>query len=268
VDYTNLENAYLRNRIRNQIITSAIEINPNLQQHIRDRISWFEQQMGMLRQVLSEWYETAVEEYQILKKLRDARFRESSLREYIQVFYAYVLSRWGLHGHLLWESAGLCDSMTGKHVNLPDGRTVYRTREGLEMFEVADTSQWYYEWNPVTESTMIEVPFNQSNIEVIKYNTVKGVYKDPGSLCMDLSKLSFPLVFRTWREGDKMVPLGMKQPKKLSDIFIDEKYSPYEKYTAIVVESQETIIGLTGFRVSDRVKIDHNTHEMVEIRWV
>ncbi len=267
IDYTNFQNVYLRNRIRNQIIPTAAEINPNLQHHILSRVAWYEQQIGMLRQILSEWYEAAVEEDAVLKKLGDVKFRQSNLREYIQVFYAYVLSRWGLHGHLLWESVGLCDSMTGKQVDLPDGRTIYRTREGLEMFVLTDTSQWNYTWMQVSEKAIIKVPFRRNFLIVKKYNTVKNIYKNPRSLCMDLSKLSFPVVFRTWHEGDKMIPLGMKHPKKISDIFIDEKYSPHEKYTAIVVESQGVIIGLMGFRVADTVKIDENTREMIEIQW-
>mgnify|MGYP000639819769 CR=1 FL=1 len=41
---------------------------------------------------------------------------------------------------------------------------------------------------------------------------------------MDADQLHWPLLFRGWQQGDRMRPLGMKNTKKLSDIFIDEKH--------------------------------------------
>ena len=39
----------------------------------------------------------------------------------------------------------------------------------------------------------------------------------------DADKLSFPLIIRPWRNGDKIRPLGMKGSRKISDILIDKK---------------------------------------------
>ena len=40
---------------------------------------------------------------------------------------------------------------------------------------------------------------------------------------LDYSKIKFPLKLRKWRFGDSFIPLGMKNYKKISDFFIDEK---------------------------------------------
>ena len=51
---------------------------------------------------------------------------------------------------------------------------------------------------------------------------------------LDWDKLTFPLILRHWREGEYFsTVLGMTGLKKLSDFFIDEKYSIPEKENAL-----------------------------------
>ena len=57
------------------------------------------------------------------------------------------------------------------------------------------------------------------------------------------------LVFRSWRPGDRMKPLGMNGSKKLSDIFTDLKVPRAERRAWIVVECGGEIAALAGWRV-------------------
>ena len=57
------------------------------------------------------------------------------------------------------------------------------------------------------------------------------------------------LVFRSWRAGDRMKPLGMSGSKKLSDIFTDLKVPRAERNSRIVVECGGEIAALAGWRV-------------------
>ena len=58
------------------------------------------------------------------------------------------------------------------------------------------------------------------------------------------------LVFRSWRAGDRMKPLGMAGSKKLSDVFTDLKVPRAERRAWIVVECGGEIAALAGWRVS------------------
>ena len=58
------------------------------------------------------------------------------------------------------------------------------------------------------------------------------------------------LVFRSWRPGDRMKPLGMGGSKKLSDIFTDLKVPRAERNSWIVVECGGAVAALAGWRVS------------------
>lgn len=88
----------------------------------------------------------------------------------------------------------------------------------------------------------------------------------PSIAMMDLEKVSFPLVWRRWREGDRFVPLGMKQHKKVSDFLVDEKVSRAAKHDVTVVESGGEIVWVAGFRLSDKVKVTDGTRRALVLR--
>jgi len=58
------------------------------------------------------------------------------------------------------------------------------------------------------------------------------------------------LVFRSWRPGDRMKPLGMSGSKKLSDIFTDLKIPREKRNSWMVIECGGEIAALAGWRVA------------------
>jgi len=85
---------------------------------------------------------------------------------------------------------------------------------------------------------------------------------DKNIASLDFEKLSFPLQLRRWQRGDAFVPLGMNNRKKLSDFFIDEKFSILEKEKTYVLCSGKDIIWIVGHRIDERYKITESTKEV------
>ena len=75
------------------------------------------------------------------------------------------------------------------------------------------------------------------------------------------------LVFRSWRAGDRMKPLGMSGSKKLSDIFTDLKVPRAERNSRIVVECGGEIAALAGWRVSRDFAVESPRAPSLRIRF-
>lgn len=87
-----------------------------------------------------------------------------------------------------------------------------------------------------------------------------------GCIYLDYDKLDFPLNIRPWQAGDWFIPYGMKGKKKLSDFFIDEKFSIQQKENTFVLVSGNIIAAILNKRIDDRFKIDTSTQKILMIK--
>lgn len=81
---------------------------------------------------------------------------------------------------------------------------------------------------------------------------------------MDRDKVSFPLVIRNFRPGDRFSPLGMNGRQKLKKYFIDHKISRTERMKCPIVISRHKIIWVVGYRLDNAVKIDPQTRNVLK----
>jgi tRNA(Ile)-lysidine synthase len=81
----------------------------------------------------------------------------------------------------------------------------------------------------------------------------------------DYDKIRFPLVLRKWHKGEYFKPLGMDGFKKLSDFFVDEKYSIPEKENAWILASDNKVVWIVGKRIDDRFKLSDQTKLVLRI---
>lgn len=84
----------------------------------------------------------------------------------------------------------------------------------------------------------------------------------------DLAKVTLPLVFRHWKKGDRIAPLGMSGKTRLvSDIFSDAHLSPVEKdQTWIVTDADDVVLWVVGHKVGDTAKITKSTQKALCVR--
>jgi tRNA(Ile)-lysidine synthase len=98
--------------------------------------------------------------------------------------------------------------------------------------------------------------------------TLTSDFKIPSSpviACLDAGKIKFPLIIRKWNHGDSFYPFGMTQKKKLSDYFIDNKFSILEKENCQILESETKIVWIIGHRIDNRFRITRSTKKILII---
>lgn len=90
----------------------------------------------------------------------------------------------------------------------------------------------------------------------------------PSRAVFDLGSAPFPWLIRNFRAGDRIRPFGMTGSKKVKDLFIDEKV-PFELRRSIpLVFSNAQLIWVCGLRTADAVRVSYATSTAVtaEIR--
>ena len=95
-----------------------------------------------------------------------------------------------------------------------------------------------------------------------KFSTEKNI------VSLDREKLTFPLSIRKWNEGDYFYPLGSSFKKKISDYFIDQKFSRFKKEDCWLLCSGDAIVWIIGHQIDNRFKISSKTRNIIQIEYV
>lgn len=91
---------------------------------------------------------------------------------------------------------------------------------------------------------------------------------EPNKELIDLDKVEFPLTLRSYQEGDRFYPIGMRgRSKLLSDYFVDKKLMTFDKEKVKLLCTKDQIIWVVGYRLDDRYKVTDNTTNIGEISW-
>ncbi|MCI0515824.1 tRNA lysidine(34) synthetase TilS [candidate division KSB1 bacterium] len=108
-----------------------------------------------------------------------------------------------------------------------------------------------------------EVTFRTQLVESSEVLAVKSY--NPNIEYIDFDQLKPPLYLRNPRKGDKFRPLNMRGEKKLSDFFIDEKVPNYLRGRVPVLECEDGIIWVCGYRIDDHYKITSETKHVLRL---
>lgn len=109
--------------------------------------------------------------------------------------------------------------------------------------------------------------FQPMDITIDKIDKTKFVLdRSHDVACIDLEKVEFPLLIRTWKQGDYFQPLGMKGFKKVSDFFIDQKIPIHEKENTWLLCSGKKVVWIMGCRLDERFKITPQTRQVLKIQ--
>jgi tRNA(Ile)-lysidine synthase len=82
----------------------------------------------------------------------------------------------------------------------------------------------------------------------------------PDSVLLDREKVRGRLFVRPWLPGDAITPLGMKgKSKKLQDIFVDNRVARENRSTAPIICDREKVLWVAGLKVSEEARVTKST---------
>jgi tRNA(Ile)-lysidine synthase len=253
-DSSNASTNYTRNKIRLQVVPHLQEINPNLEKTFAENIVRFAELETFLNIQVQKL------ESKILNKRTDGIYipLEEIAKLNPQKLLLYeLLKTFGFGENVVQEILDSLKALSGTHFFSSTHQAIINRRD-LVIVEknTSVTSNQFI--HPTTEN----IAFGNDEIS-LKFTAEVKFEADLNKAYVNADKLIFPLVLRNWQNGDKFIPLGMRNPKKVSDYFIDEKVPLHLKSTtAILVNGNGEIVWITGMRQDNRYKLTTATKKV------
>jgi len=258
-DKSNAEIKYTRNKIRHQVLPLLKEINPSLEITLNETAD----RLNGINEIFSGFVESVRKD--LFKK------RNGIIFVNINQLHPYLAN-----SSVLFE---LFRPFGAGSVTLNDLRNIVTGRTGGQLF--TQTHRFIKNRKEIIISIRLEqddVIAVLNNLTELRKNplihsvrttSVTGNFRiplNPAIACIDLQEVSFPLILRNWHHGDFFFPFGMNRKKKLSDYFVDRKFSMLEKERATVLESEGRIVWIVGERIDNRFRITGSTKKALIIK--
>lgn len=271
-DSSNLSPAFLRNRVRLELLPVLRNYNPAIDKALLrlatiagDDLSFIEEQASRL------WDEVATEEGGALY-LDVGRLVGLPRAMQRQMFRLAIAQ---LRGSLKDVEADHVQAMVdflsrpaGKRLCLPDGLTL-STEYGRLVLSLGKTPSCPLP--PLEDEFDINVPGETISpgwrVKAEVFQASVGNGQNGLVATLDLEKAGKRLTVRRRRPGDRFQPLGMSQTKKLQDFMVDARIPRFWRSRVPLVCSSEQILWVVGWRIDDRAKVTEATKTVLRLEF-
>lgn len=257
-DSSNATDHYTRNVIRNRVIPVLREINPNLEET-------FSATMVRLK-AAREFARGFLKDFNIRNIYYDGKHVLIRKEELKRQPYAVVIL-WELVKDLGFNFDQCEDVVNGDHqpgaMFASPSHQLTVDRDVLILSKLSVRAGIYVE--VPQGATQVTAEGQSLSFEVQDRDRFTMV-KDKAVAQLDYDKICFPIIWRDWNEGDRFIPFGMTEHKKLSDFLIDEKVSVPDKKHITVINAGGEIVWVVGMRIANQVGITEGTRRVLIIR--
>ncbi|TAH03869.1 MAG: tRNA lysidine(34) synthetase TilS [Sphingobacteriales bacterium] len=256
-DSSNQHNKYTRNHIRQTIIPAMRVVNPGLEKTFKNNIAYYQQVEAFLEQEVLK-----IESDIFIRTTNLITINKNKLKAQAPIIVYELLKPFGFSGTDCNSIILKLDKLSGlnffsKNYHLIIDRSnifikpILVNSNKQQQFNLADSEVFFME-KRFFQSVLNQTPTN------LKTNL--------NTLFVDADKLIYPLTLRNWQQGDAFIPFGMNGVKKVSDFFINQKLSIFQKAEIpILVNGNGQIIWICGLRSDDRFKISAQTKKVISI---
>ena len=278
IDKTNFEKIYNRNKIR-------LDIIPYIQNNFNEDIVNTLNRMSLLIQKDNAFIERlcikVYNEYckrenndkifilsKELFKQDEAivtRVIRTSLIQYSKSHYDFEMKH-------IYDILDLARRETGKGIDLPKNIYVENVYGDIKISSRVEKNIIQDKTEILLDKTEImnkKINFNDYEFSMSilnkKTNSLLNLKENNLVKYFDLDKIEENILFRTRKNGDKIVPLGMSGQKKLKDIFINMKVPQEERDLIPLICFDENIAWIVGLKISDNFKVTNNSKNILKI---
>ncbi len=284
VDSSNLDKSFLRNRIRLQLLPLLErQFNPGLRKTLSGTMNILASEEDYLQEKSFKAYKKCV-----VVNRETAGNRQLQLTIDNRLFLEYhpalqrrVLEKsfWAMSIRPTYQQIDslirlIKNPAVAKELHLSDGVRAEKYSHKLVLHRLLYNGQsGHNKYKTPLKNRVIDSP-GIYHIDEIK-RTLTLAVMDFGFgelkkkiLYLDFEKISFPVTFRHYRNGERFTPYGNKGRKKISRYLSDKKISRRARSQTPVLVSAGKIIALPGLEIDDNFKITPTTQTVLTIEWI
>jgi len=257
-DSSNATLDYQRNKFRNVVLPLLEEINPSVRQTMYDSLERFSGNLTIFDQAIEKIKAEVIHiESETIKLDIDLLKQQVHLPT---VMYE-LLHNYGFGADTIKQITDQLDGESGKQFYSETHRLL-KDRKYLIIHKIEPKTDDVYLISEINFE--IKEPFHLK-LNKLQVESDFRVSKSKNCVHIDASKLQFPLQLRRWKEGDSFFPFGMTNSKKISDFFIDNKFTILEKEQSWLLISDSNIVWIVGQRLDNRYRVTQKTKEIIEL---
>ncbi len=256
-DSSNLEDKYIRNKIRLKVIPLIETLNPDFRRTLTSEIN-----------ILRGWEEIGKKEIErkisgLVKKQKGKTIIDIDALENsspIELYAWEILSEYGFNSSVVAGILANLKGGSGRKFLSPTHRAI-TGRNSLIIQPLPGRDDEPVKM--ISEKTKsISHPL-KLKVSVKDYHKDDTIPAGKEYASLDFDKLDFPLEIRKWKAGDSFHPFGMKGKKKVSDLLINEKVAVPDKEQTYVLCSSGKIVWVVGRRIDQRFRITSKTTKIL-----
>lgn len=258
-DQSNEDVKYRRNFVRKEIIPLLRTINPNIEESLNRTANYLSQVGEVFEEEMLTIASQIIEVNDDVISITIDRIKPEHRTT---AFLSFQLLKYNFN-QIQIES--ILRSLTKTGLMFYSGTHQLNIDRGKLLISPQRSDAEYYEHmasGGTLETQRHKLVFNE--VDATKYQ----IQSDDQIAAFDSNLIKYPMVVRSWQEGDYFVPLGMKGKKKLSDFMIDRKIPLNLKERQLVLSSENEIAWVIGQQISEKFKITDDTLKVLEIKLV
>ena len=260
-DSSNASDKYTRNFFRNQLLPQIQEVFPQAEENLLNNIERFHE--------VAELYKQSVELH--LHKLLEQKGNEWHVpvlkwkkAKPLHTITWELIKEFGFHAAQTEEVIKLLDAVNGSYQASASHRII-RNRNWM----IISPNETVSAQHILIEENDKEILFGNGSLQVktIQHSAF-NIQNNSSEAFLNLDEISFPLLLRKCRPGDYFYPLGMQKKKKISRFLIDLKLAKTEKEKVWVLEADQKILWVIGYRIDNRFRITEQTKKTLHVTCV